>query len=69
MAKDLIQLAARQEQLVAIADDIRASGSTEPVLMLTLASTLARLARLEEEMTGKAETHCCSDQVDDDLPF
>lgn len=70
MAKDLIQLATRQEQLSAFAEQIRASRSNDPAVMLILASTLARLAQLETEISGK-EIHIYSEQTDDDLdlPF
>lgn len=69
MDKDLIELKTRQEKLSILASEIRASGSKDPVAMLALASTLARLAQLEVEVSGKAEIHYSSEQTDVDLPF
>ena len=69
MDKDLIELKTRQEKLSILASEIRASGSKDPVAMLALASTLARLAQLEAEVSGKAEIRYCSEQTDVDLPF
>lgn len=69
MDKDLTDLKTRQEQLSILASEIRASGSKDPAAMQALASTLARLAQLEAEVSGKAEIHYCSEQTDVDLPF
>jgi len=65
----VIQLDARQDQLSALADEIRASGAKNPAAMQALARVLASKAQLEVELSGKAKTYFCNEQEDDDLPF